>query len=688
MLHLKHRPTSFKKMMGNSATIATLKELLQSKAKPHAFLFSGPTGCGKTTIGRIVAKELGCHGADYREINTADFRGIDTIREMRSQINFSPLESSCRVWLIDECFAKGTLVNTPKGEVKIEQLRKGDNVYSLNGVDTIKHIFVNKVRLDRIVRIDFNNGRSVYTTKEHLFFTIDGWKEAQNLTRNDLILGFNCSIMSDITLQRRSGNEDEKMQVVRGKIQTKEKDTRNMLEILCSKIKKLQKWSWKDRVRKLRMVWKTNGSDSFKKKKKAVLFPILCWKVEKFPTRNKKENVYEREKPKNINSKEKIFTTTSRSESRVQQTYEKEQSNGRSFNCKQNATNKKNKQNSACMERRSWWKRKIYGSTTDFSFCFGLAYGGGHKNRTFSPGQERFSYELQSRYREPGNENSNRSRWERTQIEKEYIERSKKDKKTPRIRVEGIEIYKQGDNDESFASIISDKERNKGYIEFYDLEVRTYPSYFVQGVPAHNCHKLTGDAQNALLKMLEEPPSHVYFILCTTEPQKLLKTVKGRCSSFVMEPLNDKQMMRLLRNVTRKEKATVGKDVLWEIINRSDGLPRHALQMLNQVLHTPVQKQIKILKEYKDEEEQIITLCRELIKSNRSWNLVRKTLEALDKQKTDPEAIRRVVLGYCKAVLLNSDNRTAAQIMEQFIDPFYDTGFPGVVFACYAVVKG
>jgi DNA polymerase-3 subunit gamma/tau len=103
-LYIKHRPTDLIGVKGNEDVVEALKNMLLNKEScPHSFLLSGPTGCGKTTLARIIAAELGCFGSDYKEIDSADFRGIDTIREIGKQCMYKPLESSCRVFVIDEC---------------------------------------------------------------------------------------------------------------------------------------------------------------------------------------------------------------------------------------------------------------------------------------------------------------------------------------------------------------------------------------------------------------------------------------------------------------------------------------------------------------------------------------------------------------------------------------------------------
>ncbi len=102
-LYHKYRPETLEEMIGNESLIETLRAMLSKEDPPHSYLFTGPSGCGKTTLARIIKETLGCSDGDYYEIDSADFRGIDSIREIRRNINFKPSSGDCRVWLIDEC---------------------------------------------------------------------------------------------------------------------------------------------------------------------------------------------------------------------------------------------------------------------------------------------------------------------------------------------------------------------------------------------------------------------------------------------------------------------------------------------------------------------------------------------------------------------------------------------------------
>lgn len=198
------------------------------------------------------------------------------------------------------------------------------------------------------------------------------------------------------------------------------------------------------------------------------------------------------------------------------------------------------------------------------------------------------------------------------------------------------------------------------------------------------CHKMTNEAQNALLKALEGASETVYYILATTEPQKLLPTIRGRCAQYPVAPLTEHQMYRLLRHIVRSETEELDKAVYDQIILDSLGLPRNALQILDQVLSVPNDRRLEIARHAAETQSQTIELCRALINKS-GWKKVSSILTGLKDE--DPEQIRRAVLGYCSAILLKSSNDWAAVIMNEFIEPTYNTGFPGITWACYKVAN-
>jgi DNA polymerase-3 subunit gamma/tau len=101
--HKRYRPNTIEGVIGQDDAIATLKKFMAKGTVPHTILFSGPSGVGKTTLARILKNFLGCSKSDFREINSADFKGVDTVRDIRSRINMSALGGKCRIYLIDEC---------------------------------------------------------------------------------------------------------------------------------------------------------------------------------------------------------------------------------------------------------------------------------------------------------------------------------------------------------------------------------------------------------------------------------------------------------------------------------------------------------------------------------------------------------------------------------------------------------
>jgi DNA polymerase III subunit gamma/tau len=96
-------------------------------------------------------------------------------------------------------------------------------------------------------------------------------------------------------------------------------------------------------------------------------------------------------------------------------------------------------------------------------------------------------------------------------------------------------------------------------------------------------HQLTSDAASALLKTLEEPPSHVVFVLATTDPQKVLPTIRSRTQHFEFRLLGADVLGHLLADVNAKAGLGLPPDTLDVVIRRGNGSARDALSALDQV---------------------------------------------------------------------------------------------------------
>ncbi len=101
-LYKKYRPKTLAGVVGNETTVNLLRNMLEKGTIPHTILLQGASGCGKTTLARILQRSLECSEIDFIELNCSDFRGVDTIRDIAKQMHFSPTGGKCRIWLLDE----------------------------------------------------------------------------------------------------------------------------------------------------------------------------------------------------------------------------------------------------------------------------------------------------------------------------------------------------------------------------------------------------------------------------------------------------------------------------------------------------------------------------------------------------------------------------------------------------------
>lgn len=199
-------------------------------------------------------------------------------------------------------------------------------------------------------------------------------------------------------------------------------------------------------------------------------------------------------------------------------------------------------------------------------------------------------------------------------------------------------------------------------------------------------HRVTGIAMDAFLKPLEDTPKHVYFILCTTDPQKVAKAIRTRSSEFQLKPLKDDEMEGLLTGIAESEGKKLKPAIIETIVDYSGGLPRQAVQKLQQVLAAPPKKRLIIAKQAIAEKEEGYALCKALLSKRSSWGEIAKILKGLNKQEI--ETVRYNVMGYASAILLRGkDDENAGRVLENFSEPFYDSGFNGLVLASYLSFK-
>jgi len=198
------------------------------------------------------------------------------------------------------------------------------------------------------------------------------------------------------------------------------------------------------------------------------------------------------------------------------------------------------------------------------------------------------------------------------------------------------------------------------------------------------CALLSTEAQNGLLKILEDPPPHAYFFLCTTHPDKLLLAVRTRCTPINLVPLSLRSLTALVNEVCESEGVDPGDEVVEAIAEAADGSGRAALVLLQQVIGLPPEDRLNAVQNA-EENRDAVEIARALLNPRTDWKTMAALLKAV---KGEPESIRHLVLAFMNTVLLGGGKNAhrAYLVCRVFQEPFHTWKGAALAASCYDVV--
>jgi DNA polymerase III delta prime subunit len=180
----------------------------------------------------------------------------------------------------------------------------------------------------------------------------------------------------------------------------------------------------------------------------------------------------------------------------------------------------------------------------------------------------------------------------------------------------------------------------------------------------------------------------VYFFLATTESQKLLDTIKTRCTKVSLKGIEDAHMKVMLVDVCKKAGKKVPQSVLDKIVEVSFGSAREALVYLHSVMELESEKEMlnAILPE--EVQKSGIEIARALHNKNTTWKQMADILKSVN--LSEHEGLRRMIMSYASKCLLSAGPIAprAFLVLDSFRDNFFGSEQNGLVAACYEVICG
>lgn len=574
----KYRPQTWEDVVEQGASVEILKYQIDTNTFKNCMLFCGAAGVGKTTLARIVARAINKNKGTPIEIDAASNNGVDNVRDIITRAQQKSLDSEYKCFIVDECFAEGTLIKTINGEQRIEDILPGTFVYTADGLHQVVSSHKLQTSKSHMCKIHMSNNKTVVCTLNHLILTDFGWIPAKNLKNGDLIIYDETMCDMQNNIRHNESSETDLLWELCKKIIVSE-SRKTPKEIIYKNVSDL--WQRVCNVRQNNAILLNSmrkGAElatSQKEPSVADLYSYLCdlWQyVDRYARESDKRNLFlsllfpidvatsvntlrvrswdgtQETSIRACKGNSRILCKNTPTKSGVVCSNDTEQSLFRPEYSSEDAENERIEWESSRLERETWGKWTVHRGTTNSIQCVRRFMGIGisSENESTENQSESLSYCIQIRPCLSFDKVGDRGGWQYAQLERATIARQQERPLSERITVDSVEIYKSTNTGEPTGSNCDDT-----YV--YDLTVAGSPTYYANNVLVHNCHSISSAGWQAFLKTLEQPPAKTIFIFCTTDPQKIPATILSRVQRFNFARISFKGICDRLRYIVECE---------------------------------------------------------------------------------------------------------------------------------------
>lgn len=197
----------------------------------------------------------------------------------------------------------------------------------------------------------------------------------------------------------------------------------------------------------------------------------------------------------------------------------------------------------------------------------------------------------------------------------------------------------------------------------------------VKVIIVDEAQRLSAAAWTILLKPIEEPPKHVFWVFCSTDPGKIPKAIQTRCLTYALKPVDEVSIYELLLKVSKAEGFDTSEDVLEVIAEGSGGSPRQALVFLEACRFSESASDARRIIRTAAQMKEPVDLAKLLIaRRGANWQSALKIINSMD--NVEAEGVRIIVTNYIAGALAKSRSEDEAKNLLRVLDAFSQTYNP------------